>query len=478
LIFNANNNVKQKRYNDAITLYKKALIYEPNNCKIIFNIAVNYLYQESYFNSIEYFHKAIKIDKNYLKAYINLGIAYKKNLRYTKALEIFNIALQLDTKDIDIYYNIANTYLALENHTLAIKYFTITLQIDNNNFKAYYGLGLVYNHQTKYDIAMKYFEKALSIKSNYSDAIFAKSLIQLRNKDYTNGWKNYESRFDANNALKKLSYDIPFYTGQNIKDKTILIQEEQGYGDNIQFIRYVEFIKKQQPKMIYIALRKELARLFRFIDGVTIVNNNDTLYDIDFIASLLSIPYISNTTFTNIPNNTPYLQLQKQDKININIIQNTTKLKVGFAYSGNKDHPNDKYRSIALEIFKDIFTLQNIEFYNLQVSNENNDLDDMIKNTNNIFDCTPYINDFYDTALILDKLDIIISIDSALVHLAGAYHKKSFLLLPQNAEWRWFENINYSPWYPSIRLFRQKELGLWIDVIDEVKEELSFLAKG
>jgi ADP-heptose:LPS heptosyltransferase len=189
------------------------------------------------------------------------------------------------------------------------------------------------------------------------------------------------------------------------------------------------------------------------------------------------MPRVFNTSFDTIPAVIPYINIPTQDTISNLVIQNTNKLKVGFAYQGNTDHSNDKYRSIQLEIFKSLFDLKHIEFYNLQISSKDKKLETIIENNANIFDATLYIDDFYDSAIIINKLDIIISIDSALAHFAGALNKKTFLLLPQNVEWRWFEDINYSPWYPSMKLFRQKILGLWIDEIKNIKEELLLESK-
>jgi len=458
--------------------YKEALKFDKNNSKLVFNIAVSYLYKKEYYNSIEYLKMALAINPKYTTAYINLGISYKRLKHYDKAIKAFEQALDINENDPDIYYNLANTHSSLENYSLALKYFNKVLNLDKNYYKAYHAIGLVYNHMMQYDTAYKYFDKTLQYKPSYSDAIFAKSLIQLRNKDYVNGWKNYESRWEASNPLIKLNYAVDFYEGQNLENKIILIQEEQGFGDNIQFIRYIDKLLEQKPKIIYVALRKELQKLFKLIDGITIVSDEETLYDVDYIVSLLSLPRIFKTTFQDIPNKIPYLPMPEVDDISSKIIQKTKKLKVGFAYKGNNDHSNDRFRSIPIEIFKNLFELKDIEFYNLQIDSSKEELKDIIKNSNNIYDCKEFVSDFYDSSLIINKLDLVISVDSALAHFAGALNKKTFLLLPQNAEWRWFEEINYSPWYPSLKLFRQKELSLWIDLIQDIKNELNTLSKN
>jgi tetratricopeptide (TPR) repeat protein len=470
LINLASQHVHEKEFIKAIECYKVASQMKPNNEKIYFNIGVSYIYLKEYYNAIEYLSKAISLNNKYVTAYINIAISYKRIKEYNKAIKSLSIASKIDSTEPDIFYNLANLYSVIEEYDISLELYHKTLKLNSNYYKAYHGIALVYNHQMNYKLAMKYLEKTLQINKHYPDAIFAKSLIQLRNKEYIEGWINYEKRWEANNPLKKFSYNIPFYDGEDLTEKNVLIQEEQGFGDNLQFIRYITYLKTKNPKNIYIAVRKELYNFFKLIEEVTVVTNNDTLFDIDYVTSILSFPRIFKTTFNTIPNKTPYLPLPLKDNISHKIIQKTNKLKVGFAFQGNKDHKNDRYRSIPEEIFKELFSLTNIEFYDLQINHENS-----THTFDNVYDCNPVVEDFCDSSLIVNKVDIIITIDSVLAHLAGGLGKETFLLLPQNAEWRWFEDINYSPWYPTLKLFRQKQLGFWIDTIEEVKEELKKL---
>ncbi len=179
-----------------------------------------------------------------------------------------------------------------------------------------------------------------------------------------------------------------------------------------------------------------MIRVFELIDGIEVVTNNAILYDVDFVVSLLSMPRIFKTTLEQIPNKIPYLKVNKKSKMLSDIVQKTKNLKVGFAYQGNREHKNDTYRSIPLEIFKMFFTLCDIEFYSLQIG-ENKDLLKIIDQYQNLFDCSKDINDFHDSGEVLEHLDLVITIDSALAHFSGAMGKKTFLLLSQNSEWRW-----------------------------------------
>jgi Tfp pilus assembly protein PilF len=477
----ATNAVTNKEFDKAIEYYLQALQKEPKNKKIFYNLGYCYLKSNYYLQAIEYFKEALLLDNKYISAHVNLGITYKKVSNYQKALHHLLIAYKNQSNDLDVLYNLANTYSSLEEYDNALALYNTILQKDATFYKAYYGIGLTYNTQLQYKKAKHFFLKAIEYHKNYPDAYFALSLIQLRDKEYIKGWANYEARWEASNPLQPLSYKIPFYNGEDLKYKTIMIQEEQGFGDNLQFIRYLEFIKKQKPKKIYVALRFPLKKLFEKIDGITIVSDKDTVHDLDYIVSLLSLPRIFKTTFETIPNNIPYLpKVKKGLNKKIKPLFENKKLKVGFAFSGNSDHKNNQYRSIPLEVFETLFKEDSVQFYSLQITEQPKDMDKTFQKYPNITDLEPYIDDFYDSANILNHLDYIVTIDSALAHLVGAYNKPTLLLLPKNAEWRWFDDMDTSPWYPSIKILRQKNLGIWREVIDEcasfLKEEAKLLS--
>lgn len=481
LIKVATQAVGEENFSSAIKNFTLALESEPNNKKIFYNLGVCYLKNKQYHKAIEYFKEALLLDSNYLSANTNIAIAYKKISQYSKALHHLFIAHNNKNDDMDILHNLANTLSSIEEYDSALKFYNKILKISPSHHKAYYGIGIVYNLLMQYDKAYAYFKHALKLKPEFADAIFAISLIQLRNKNYKSGWYNYEARWEASNPLDKLSYKVPFYNGEDLTNKIILIQEEQGFGDNIQFIRYLDKIKEKKPKKIYLALRNPLKRVFEKINGVNVVSDSDIIHNVDYIVSLLSLPRIFETEFETIPNMVPYLpQIKFPLDKDVKKLFDTKKLKVAFAFSGNSDHKNNHYRSIALEIFETLFENSAINFYSLQISEKPKNMDDIFKKYSNVIDLSLHISDFYDTANMFHHFDYVISIDSALAHFSGAYNIPTILLLPQNAEWRWFDNLDYSPWYPSIKIYRQKNLGIWREVINNcasfLKEEAKLLA--
>ena len=471
LIESAANCVVEKNYPQAIRHYKEALILEPHNKKIYFNLGVCALHCGENYSAIEYLQSALTLDPSYYLAYTNLGIAYKKTEQYQKAIGSFQVVLAHNPNDIDTLYNLGNTYSGIEEYEKALECFGKVLRLDPLYYKCYHSIGLLYNHQMEYDKAYEYFQKTLALRPKYPDSIFALSLIALRRGDFVNGWRDYNARFEASNPLKQLTYPLPFWKGESLEGKRILIQEEQGYGDTIQFIRYVRMIHQRGVGKIYVAVRQELLRLFQTIDGVEVVTNEAILYDIDYVVSLLSLPHIFGTTLASIPQSIPYFGIEKEGKMSDLWGKNTKNKKIAFGFQGNKEHKNDRYRSIPLEILKDLFDTPLCDFYSFQMG-ASKEIEKLQKHYTNLYDATLFIDDFYDSAKLLLECDLVVTIDSALVHLSGALGISTLLLLPLNSEWRWLEKRDDSPWYPTVKIIHQKTLGLWREAIGEVKGEL------
>ena len=473
LVTKATKAVDAKVFDEALELFSQALEIEPNNKKLMYNMGVCYIRLEKYFLAIDILKKAISYDKDYYNANSNLAVAYKRVGEYEKAFFHLMRVYKNHPNDADILFNLANTLSTLEEYQGAYDFYQKVITLEPDSYRAYYGIGLIYNYLLNFTKARQYFQKTLQLKPNYPDAFFAISLIQLRQKEYKNGWVNYEARWESNNPLKELSYQIPMYNGEDLKGKNILIQEEQGFGDNIQLIRYLDNIKEKKPNKIYVAVRDPLSRLFKKIKGIEVVGDKAILNDIDYILSLHSAPRIFQTSYETIPNTIPYLPHVK-GKIHKDALKilNIKKPKIGFAHLGNPDQKNAYYKSINLELLTKLFEKNDYEFYSLQIDPQAKNKKQILNKYENVHDLSPYIKNFYDTATIFNELDMIITIDSALSHLAGAYGKKTILLAPKNHDWRWVNDNGISPWYPSVHVIVQENLGVWDDVLEKCKKQM------
>lgn len=464
----ANSYYEQKESSKALELYKKAAGLGKYNERVFFNIAMVYLQEKELEKSKENFLKAVALKESYVNAYINLAIVCKRLEQLDESCKYFEEALKYDDSNCEVFYNYANTLLRKEEFSKARKYLAKALELGiNDKSKVFYAKGLSYQHQNNYDQALEEFNISLKYNPKNADTLFAVSTIQLLYGDFENGWQNYEYRWDAKNELSRPEYLLKWYTGkEDIKNKIILVQQEQGFGDNIQFVRYI-YKLIQKGAVIYLALKKELHRLFSSIPNITLISDKDVLDNVDYFTSILDLPRVFYKEQDKFLYKDKYIDFLKED---IFKVKDKNKLNIGFSYRGSPLHKGDKKRNLALSDFKILFENSNIDFYSLQYENAF-EVEEYMKEYKNIYDCREYINDFNDTANILSKLDLVITIDSSLIHLCGALGINSYLILGKNSEWRWLLNTNKSIWYNSIEIFRE-ENSSFTDIFSQINDNL------
>lgn len=460
----------EKNYNQASRMYEYAIKIDPKNQKAYYNYGVLKLRLKEYEEAKKLFISSINLNRNHYSSNLNLAIVLKNLKEYDISKKYFDIVKNLKSKDMDYYYNIANLYLAMEKYFLALLNYKKSIKLNPQNPKAYYSIALVFHKTHRDKTAINYFDKAIELKNNYYDALFAKGLSLLQLGDYQNGWELYKYRYEANNALKRVDYKIPEYNGQDLKNKTILVQGEQGFGDNIEFCRYLIYLKN--AKKVYFAVREPLVKLMTCSfknTNIKVVGDKDTLYNIDYYSSLLDLPRVYKNKDIFLDTKFPYLKYEKKE-FDIQSLKNN-KTKIGFVWKGNSEHKNDHNRSIDIKEFETLFKITHIDFYSFQID-EKEALDDYIHKYENIYDLSTYIKDFNDTSNLLLKMDCLISIDSSMIHLAGALNIKSYLILPKFYEWRWQNNTNVS-WYNNFFYEIQKKQKDWKLPINNIKNSLT-----
>jgi len=302
-------------------------------------------------------------------------------------------------------------------------------------------------------------ENALCLDRNNITAKWNLSLSYLLNKELEKGFKLYEVRFLKNNS--KISNSA--ISVNELYNKKILILGEQGFGDIIQFSRYIPLLKKFTQNLSFLP-PKELKEVFSFAD-IKIVSKFK-MNDYDFIIPLLSLPFLFKTNIKNIPSSN-YLNFKKTK----NSLDSKNRFKIGLAWSGRENYPYDFLRSIPLKLLKNIYELnhEKFQFYCLQKDIRGSDKF-FFEKSNMIF-----LGDenFFDLANLILEMDLVISSDTSILHLSSTLQKKTFGLISFCPDWRWFLNDLNSPWYENLKLFRCKSDNNWLPVIDNVVEELS-----
>ncbi|ASU38308.1 glycosyltransferase [Herbaspirillum sp. meg3] len=466
--------------------------------------------------------KSMELQINFAPAHTNLGIAFQEMNMLNDALECHKTSLLLNPDDIYAQYKIADTYIKLKEFDKAHEHYERVIELAPKDPNSYTKLASSYfSHQDRYEDAMKLFQRALEIdpkhavtvnnigatmydygetsaalqyfkdamilKPNYLTAQHNLALGQLLAGDLKEGWANHESRLEVKERryvyklIHKLFNLIPKWDGKSsLQGKQILLMHEQGFGDSIQFVRYVHTLLAQGAR-VALHVKDPLARLFRSVsEQVTLVREDDPLPKCDCAYVLMSLPHALGTDHVeDIPSYPYYLSADPidiakwADKIDA-LSGNKTDLRVGFVWAGNPEHGNDRKRSIPLETFAPLFNVSDVKFFSIQKGLATPDLAKLPKDLP-VFNIGDDFTDFADTAAAMANLDLIISVDTSVVHLAGALGRPTWTLLPHTPDWRWLKEREDSPWYPSMRLFRQQERGDWPSVIAKVSSELAIV---
>jgi hypothetical protein len=304
------------------------------------------------------------------------------------------------------------------------------------------------------------------LRPSWALAKYNLGINRLLQGDFAQGWGLYESRFNAPDLGQNfLEFPQPRWDGGELNGRRILLHTEQALGDAIQFIRYAPLVAQRGGKVM-LQVQPELAGLFSQIpniEQITIFGQPAPAFDVH--CPLLSLPSIFATTIESIPAPIPYLSADAQQSRQWrDRLKNETRLKIGIVWAGRPTYQNDRTRSMALETLAPLNQVPDIALYSLQKGPA---AEQLSRASFSVIDWTSELRDFTDTAALIDPLDLVISVDTAVAHLAGAMGKRVWLMLPFVPDWRWMLNRIDSPWYPTMRLFRQPNLGNWNAVVQE-----------
>jgi tetratricopeptide (TPR) repeat protein len=457
--------------NEAIDSYKSALRIKAYFVDAHINLG-NLLQKKGQLDdAIFNYQRAIELDSNHAGAYYNLGVMFQEKSRLGEAISAFQNAIRLNPYHADAYHDLGYVFHMNGQFNEAVGCYHKAIQVNSGMFDAYNNLGRVYQGIGQVNEAISSYRKALDISPEFAEAHCNLAMALLLTGDFEQGWKEYGWRWKLKDHSR---YDLPqpVWDGSDISGKTIFLYAEQGFGDTIQFVRFAPLVAERGAQVI-LECQKELKSLIQQLRGVhSVITREDPLPEFDVHCPLLSLPLVFNTTPESIPAKIPYvapntIMLQEwSDKVK----NDNARLKVGIVWSGNPKNKADQFRSIPLESFLQLWKIAG-GYYSLQKgegSSQVKKLSEMFK----LIDYTDEIHDFSDTAALIENLDLVICVDTAVAHLAGALGKPVWTLLPFNPDWRWMLNREDSPWYPTMRLFRQLSPGDWGSVMDNVEKEL------
>lgn len=347
----------------------------------------------------------------------------------------------------------------------AMNHWESALQFYPKLVSALVSLGSAHRIKRNFPKAIQLQGRALSLDNNNPAAHYEVALIALTQGDLQRGFFEYEYRWRWDKfPLQPLITEKPKWNGQNCTGKTVLLWGEQGFGDNIHFIRYAKLVKKRGATVLVLC-RPELVRLFESVEGVDAVMVSAEGVDFDFHSPLMSLPRVFKTTLRTIPADVPYIWSATPQR---------KEFTIGIVWAGQACHCDDQWRSVPLETFKTLFDVPGVRWCSFQCGPRANEVDRFphIEKTSASF------RDFQDTADALGEIDLLISVDTSVAHLAGAAGRPVWALLSHTPDWRWMLEGDTTPWYPTMRLFRQSPGEDWASVIERVKQELVKIVKN
>ncbi len=459
---------------EALDHYRDAIEIDPDFAEAHFKIGVLYQVKGDYEKAEAHYRRALEVQSEHPDAMINLGNLLRMKGETDRAISYFDRAAELKPNHASIYNNLGVAYRDKGDLDAAILNYRKAIALDENFAEAYNNIGMALQEKGHLLESERSFRKAIEIVPALAEAHFNLATVLLLSGQFKEGWEEYEWRLN----VRGLGYEStqPLWSGEDGSGQRLLLVADQGYGDTIQFIRYAPLVAEKGYDVI-IACQNELESLLRRVGGVSsIISFGQVLPACDAHCFLLSLPRLFHTTTDTIPARIPYIEADPEmvAQWRKKLTPDPTCLQVGLAWSGRPGHLNDRNRSCPLHLFEPIAHLDGIKLFSLQ-KEISEQWTTMPLAALNIMDPTADIRDFSDTAAILMSLDLVITVDTAVAHLAGALGRKVWTLLPFAPDWRWMLNREDSPWYPTMRLFRQPAPGDWISVIERVAEELKNL---
>ena len=368
--------------------------------------------------------------------------------------------------------NRGNALVRLNRPTDAIVAYDAALRIAPENARLLTNRAHALRRLDRVEEAAAELARATGLRPDFAEAHFELALAQLALGDFVHGWREYEWRWDtAVFAPHRRTFTSPLWTGaQPIAGKTVLLHAEQGFGDTIQFARYLHLVARLGARVV-LEVQPELLALFTGFAGVaSVIAQGQKRPRFDLHCPLLSLPHSVGTRLDSIPADAPYLAVSGERARHWEQRLSGPRPRIGLVWAGASSHPNDLNRSIPLAVLAPVLRRDGC-FVSLQRDLRAGD-DAILRELGNVVRFGEELADFADTAALLAGLDLVVTVDTAVAHLAGALGKPLILLLPYAADFRWLRGRNDSPWYPSAQLIRQQRFGDWSDAVAQLAGRL------
>ena len=465
-----------KRYDQSLSSYDRALSIKSDDAALLVGRGNTHYAMKSFAAALADYDRALAIRPDFAEAHGNRGNALREMGRHGEALDACNRALALKPDYNEGYNNRGNALIELNRPADALADYDRALEAAPDNVYAWVNRGNALRYLDRAEEAIESFDRAIALAPDLAEAHWNKGLLCLSVGDFARGWAGYEWRWRREGELQPREFTQPQWRGETLAGKTILLHAEQGFGDSIQFIRYLPMVAEKGGKIILeipdglVPLVENAAKIDR------IYRRGDKLPHFDVHCPLMSLPLAFGTTIDTIPASVPYLHAPgKRTKVWRDRLGDLRRPRIGLVWSGKPTHKNDHNRSIALPRLKPLLSVAGTQFVSLQREYRASDLAALDQLPIRRID--DLLTDFADTAAVIGELDLVIAVDTAAAHLAGAMARQLWLLVPHVQDWRWLRGRTDSPWYPTAKLFRQPQIGDWDGAIAAMAKALAGFAE-
>ena len=479
----ANTLKEQRRYAEAIENYARAIKLKPDFAAAYYNLANTLRIVERFEDAVENYRQAVRFKPDYAIAYNNLAMTLKDIGRGAEAVENYRQAIRLKPDYPEAHNNLGIALKEKGHLDEAIESYAQAIRLKPDYAEAHSNMGIALYAQGEHDKALESLERAILLDPDYAQAHWNRSLVLLSKGRFTEGWEEYQWRRKTGLIASAYShmYEKPRWDGTPFAGKRLLVHYEQGLGDSLQFVRYLPMVKRLGGTVIFETL-EPLYGLLRDFDGIDelVEASAERKPEVEFdtYTSLMDLPGLFGTTIETIPAEVPYIYPDPAKTEYWRGRLSGTGFKVGLVWGGRAMRANEvlslQHRSFGLKHFMPLADIAGVELFGLQKGPAAAQVDELPER---IVACNlgQEFEDFTDTAGAIENLDLVISVDTSVAHLAGAMGKPVWVLLKFDADWRWLLDRQDSPWYPTMRLFRQKRWGDWSSVFKAVADELQVL---
>jgi Flp pilus assembly protein TadD len=471
---------RQGGLEQALAAYEQALRLQPGYFDALHHIGILAWQAGDHATAEQFLHAAREADPEVSALHSNLGNVLKASGRHEEALDSYARALELDQANADAYYNCGNTLQALGRFDAALACYDRALALQPDDAQAWNNRAAVLQELRRHAEALHSYGMALQLQPGNAEAHWNQGLLHLQQGRFAEGWRGYEWRWQvAHLSVSRQYRDFPqpLWLGrEDLAGKTILLHAEQGLGDTLQFCRYATMVAARGARVI-LEVPPTLVGLMRTLAGPSeVLARGAALPPFDFHCPLMSLPLAFGSTLDTVPAPPGYLRADA-DKVAAwaALLGPARKPRVGVAWRGSQSHKDDHRRSIGVEAFAGMLTPA-CEFVSLQDRRDPGDV--ALPAAGRLREYGDRLADFTDTAALCAAMDLVVTVDTSIAHLAGALGKPAWILLPANADWRWLLAREDSPWYPHARLIRQQPGEAWNAVLARVRADLDAMASN